>query len=41
LQLSLTFAPLGVDSHYVVDFGLVTAAARRQTLTDEIRFLAN
>jgi hypothetical protein len=41
LQLSLAFAPLSVDSQYVVDPCLISVAARRQPLTDEIRFFAN
>jgi hypothetical protein len=41
LQISLTFAPFSVDSQYVVDLCLVTAAARCQALTDKIRFVAN
>jgi hypothetical protein len=41
LQVSLTFAPLSVDSQYLVNLCLISAAARRQALTDEIRFLAN
>ena len=33
--------PLNVDSQYLVDPCLISAAARRQAFTDEIRFLAN
>jgi hypothetical protein len=41
LQVSLTFAPLSIDSQYVVDPRLISVAARRQALTDEIGFLAD
>jgi hypothetical protein len=41
LQLSLALAPLGVDSQYVVDPCLISDAARRQALTDEIGFLTD
>src|SRR4029453_14165191 len=41
LQFSLPLAPLGVDSQHLVDLGLISAAARRQALANEIRFLAN
>src|SRR5439155_23609854 len=41
LQVSLALAPVRIESQQLVDFGLVAAAARCQTLANKIRFFAN